>query len=98
LYGSATGPQHYVMKDLTMTTNQQPQGTPTLSPELAKFQKVFEPMLTTKQAAAALGCSVAFLNADRLKSKPNVPFIRIGGMIRYRLSELATFIEQNSHR
>lgn len=39
--------------------------------------------LNEREKAAQLGMSVSFLQKDRLKSEPLVPFRRIGRMIRY---------------
>lgn len=52
-----------------------------------------DPLLTTKQAAAILGVSVAFLERDRWAGA-RVPFIKIGSRaVRYRLSDLHAYIE-----
>ena len=50
-------------------------------------------LLTTKQAANILGVSPAFLERDRWAGA-KVPFIRVGSRsIRYRHSDLDTYIE-----
>jgi len=50
-------------------------------------------LLTTKQAANILGVSPAFLERDRWAGA-KVPFVRVGSRsIRYRHSDLDTFIE-----
>ena len=43
--------------------------------------------LSTKEAADYLGCSPGFLCNDRIGAR-RVPFIKIFGKIRYRLSDL----------
>ncbi len=51
-------------------------------------------LLTTKAAAAYLGVSAAFLERDRWAGA-RIPFIKLGTRsVRYRLSDLETFIEQ----
>lgn len=60
-------------------------------------------ILDTKQAAAFIGMSVAFLERDRWAGA-RIPFIKMGARaVRYRLSDLMTYIESNkrlstSHR
>jgi excisionase family DNA binding protein len=50
-------------------------------------------LLRTKQAADYLGVSAAFLERDRWAGA-QIPFIRIGSRsVRYRLSDLDTYIE-----
>lgn len=50
-------------------------------------------LLTTKEAAPILGVSVAFLERDRWAGA-RVPYIKIGSRaVRYRQSDLATYIE-----
>jgi len=50
-------------------------------------------LLTTKQAAPILGVSTAFLERDRWAGA-RVPFIKIcARAVRYRLSDLHTYIE-----
>ena len=50
-------------------------------------------LLTNKEAAPYLGVSVAFLERDRWAGA-QVPFIRVGSRaVRYRISDLETFIE-----
>lgn len=52
-----------------------------------------ENLITTKEAATILGVSVAFLERDRWAGA-SVPFIKVGSRgVRYRLSDLRTFIE-----
>lgn len=46
-----------------------------------------------KEVAAMLGRSVGSLRADRLK-KQGIPYYKLKGMVRYRLKDVADFIEQ----
>ena len=49
-------------------------------------------LLTTKEAAAYLGVSAAFLERDRWAGA-KIPFVRIGSRaVRYQLSELEAFV------
>ena len=49
-------------------------------------------LLTTKEAAAYLGVSAAFLERDRWAGA-RIPFIRIGSRaVRYRLGELENYV------
>ncbi len=49
-------------------------------------------LLTTKDAAAYLGVSAAFLERDRWAGA-RIPFVRIGSRaVRYQLSELDNYI------
>jgi prophage regulatory protein len=40
-------------------------------------------LLTETEKAAELGCSVSYLQKDRAKTCPAVPFIRVGPHVRY---------------
>ena len=54
-------------------------------------------LLDTKQAAAFIGMSVAFLERDRWAGA-RIPFIKVGvRAVRYRLSDLMLHIESNKH-
>ena len=49
-------------------------------------------LLTTKEAAAFLGVSKAFLERDRWAGA-EIPFVRVGSRaVRYQLSELEAFV------
>ncbi len=54
-------------------------------------------LLTTKEAAALLGVSTAFLERDRVhKATRNIPFVKLGGkIVKYRLQDLMLYLEQN---
>lgn len=54
-------------------------------------------LLTTKQAAQILGVSTAFLERDRWAGA-RVPFIKVGSRaVRYRHSDLLSYIESCTH-
>jgi len=54
-------------------------------------------LLKEKEAAELLSMSTHFLRRDRIsENSVGVPFIRIGGAIRYRLEELEAWILEKS--
>jgi excisionase family DNA binding protein len=55
-------------------------------------------LLNTKQTAAYLGVSAAFLERDRVENA-RIPFVKLGSRsIRYRLQDLEEFIERQLKR
>ncbi len=59
-----------------------------LTPTALKLDR----LLTTKEAAAYLGVSAAFLERDRWAGA-RIPFVRIGSRaVRYRLGELENYV------
>lgn len=54
-----------------------------------------KPLLTTHQTAEVLGVSEIFLRASRCKKSLDLPFIRVGGSIRYRREDVEAFIERH---
>lgn len=57
-----------------------------------------EKLLSTSEAALRLGVSKAFLERDRWAGA-RIPFVRVGTRaIRYRQSDLDTFIKKQIHR
>ena len=55
-------------------------------------------LITTKQAAALLGVSVAFLERDRWAGA-KIPFVKVGGRaVRYRRADLDAFIASRTRR
>ena len=51
-------------------------------------------LLTTPQAAEYLKVSVSWLNQDRGKPSPKIPFVRLGVMVRYRKSDIDKYIDR----
>jgi excisionase family DNA binding protein len=51
-------------------------------------------MLTTKEAAEFLGIRPSTLNVWRSSGTVNVPYIRVGTAIRYRLSDLEEYVSK----
>jgi predicted DNA-binding transcriptional regulator AlpA len=55
-----------------------------------------EKMLNTEEAAAILGVSVQTLNTWRCTKRYPLPYVKIGRLVKYRLSSLQAFIELRS--
>ena len=55
-----------------------------------------EPMIDAKQAAAALRLPYYWFADHAMRSKYRIPHYLMGGLVRYRLSELSTWAMQNS--
>jgi len=53
-------------------------------------------LLTTKEAAEYLNVSPSFLEKDRTNKK-EVPFLRLGGIIRYRREDLMAYLDSLKH-
>lgn len=54
-----------------------------------------QPLLTTAQAAALLNLHPVSLRTARSKKKLNLPYVRVGGAIRYRREDIEAFIATN---
>lgn len=54
-------------------------------------------LLTTTEASAYLKTPAKTLVAWRCTKRVKVPFVKIGGNIRYRKSDLDAFVEANLH-
>lgn len=52
-------------------------------------------LLTTQEAAARLGLHPTTLRIARSRKSLDLPFIRIGGAIRYRMEDVEAFIARN---
>lgn len=53
-------------------------------------------LVTSKEAARYLGVCPATIMKWRVRNRYNLPFIRIGRMCKYRLSDLAKFLENHT--
>ena len=57
-----------------------------------------EKLLTTKQAGDYLGIdSKSLANSRSTGTGACIPYIKIGRLVRYKLSDLISFIEGNTH-
>jgi excisionase family DNA binding protein len=54
-----------------------------------------EKMLTTKEAAKRLGITEQTLRLWTQKKKVNLPYVKMGVAIRYRLSDIDDFINRS---
>jgi excisionase family DNA binding protein len=54
--------------------------------------------LTPQQAAEYLGLSVATLNTWRCTKRYNLPYVKIGGSVRYMEADLQRFVERRTVR
>jgi hypothetical protein len=53
------------------------------------------PMRSTPAAARIIGMSVSWLEHDRQKMRPEIPFVRIGDRsVRYRLGDLLAYAQR----
>lgn len=50
-------------------------------------------LLTTPEAASYVRLSISTLNTDRCTRELNIPFVKYGRAVRYRLEDLDRFIE-----
>lgn len=57
--------------------------------------QTFSTLLTTDQLAAQLGFHPVTLRTARIKKTLGIPYIRIGGSIRYRLEDVVAFLESH---
>lgn len=49
-----------------------------------------------KQAAAALGIKASTLSVWRSTGRYNLPYLKVGRLVRYRLSDLAEFLARRT--
>lgn len=66
--------------------------------DLADALKLDDPLLPPKQAASMLNIAVQTLAVWRHRGKTDLAYIRLSPRaIRYRLSDVKAFVEQNRH-
>jgi excisionase family DNA binding protein len=53
-------------------------------------------LLTSEQAAAYLGISPGTLEVWRCTKRYHIPFIKVGRLVRYRKSELDSFLDKRT--
>lgn len=59
-----------------------------------KTNKGFDNLLKVQQVCEMLGVSRGWLDLDRRRNR-EIPFIRLGGCIRYRLLDIESHIAKN---
>ena len=57
---------------------------------------MIEELYTTKQVAKVLGFAPKTLSNQRILGT-GLPFIKIGNAVRYKSSDIETYIEENTH-
>ena len=55
-----------------------------------------DPLLTPQEAAAYIGVTVNTLNVWRCVRRYEIPYIKIGRLVKYRRSALDSFIESRT--
>lgn len=53
-------------------------------------------LLTSEQAAAYIGISPGTLEVWRCTKRYHIPFIKVGRLVRYRKSELDSFLDRRT--
>lgn len=53
-------------------------------------------LLSTEDAAIYLGISARTLETWRCKQKYNIPYVKIGSVVRYKISDLDNYISNNT--
>lgn len=56
-----------------------------------------DPILPSHQAAEYLGVTVRTLSVWRCVGRYNIPFIKVGRLVKYRKSDLDTFLDRRTH-
>ncbi len=70
----------------------------TLSTKAARkaAQEAVDPLLSAEQAAQYLGVQGQTLAVWRCTGRYNLPFVKVGRLVRYRQSALDEFLSQNT--
>jgi len=55
-----------------------------------------DPLMTTAQAANYLGVAPETLNVWRCVKRYDIPYIKVGRLVKYRKSALDAFLEQRT--
>jgi excisionase family DNA binding protein len=66
-----------------------------MNAHINKLKDPSQTLLTRKQAAKYLDCKESTLAIWKSTKRYNLPYVKIGKNVRYRLSDLANFIEMN---
>jgi len=56
-----------------------------------------DPLLTTTEAAAYLGVAPETLNVWRCTKRYDIPYIKVGRLVKYRKSALDAFLESRTY-
>ena len=60
-----------------------------------KNTQIEDRLLTRQEAAEFLGVTVSTLAVWACTGRYDLPYVKIGGVIRYRLSDLVAFLERH---
>ena len=63
---------------------------------MMKNKTISPVLLSTEDAAIYLGISARTLETWRCKQKYNIPYVRIGSVVRYKISDLDNYIHKNT--
>ena len=58
-------------------------------------KKNWDPLLSRKEAAHLLGVKVTTLEVWASTRRYNLPFVKVGRLVKYRLSDLQAFVEEH---
>lgn len=56
-----------------------------------------KPLLMPSEAAKLLNTSVDVLSVWRNTKKVNIPYVKIGSAVRYKLEDIEAYINSNTH-
>jgi len=57
-----------------------------------------EPLLNRKEAAEYLGIKEHTLSVWASESRYDLPYVKVGRLVKYRLSDLAAFVARNTRQ
>ena len=63
---------------------------------MMKNKTISPVLLSTEDAAIYLGISARTLETWRCKQKYNIPYVKIGSVVRYKISDLDNYISNNT--
>lgn len=61
-----------------------------------KNKTIVPTLLSTEDAAIYLGISPRTLETWRCKQRYDIPYVRIGSVVRYKISDLDNYISKNT--
>jgi hypothetical protein len=56
------------------------------------------PLLAPRDAAALLGTTPSTLSAWRVQGRRELPWVKVGKLVRYSQTDVAAFIERQKHK
>jgi excisionase family DNA binding protein len=64
----------------------------------AHSAQTFAPLVAPEYAASVLGVSPGTLQVWRSTGRYSLPFVKVGGKVKYRLEDLQAFIERRTQQ